>query len=148
MLTTETPVISVMTVNPITVGPEISLDKVQELLDLHQVRHILVVNEEKSLIGIVSQTDLTMLGMIKNGPTVTNLESSSLSVSDVMTSELVSLEPDDSISRAADLFLTKEVHALPVLDDGELIGIVTSHDLLRSIFEDVLPLSFTKWAKK
>lgn len=148
MLTTETPVISVMTVNPITVGPEISLDKVQELLDLHQVRHILVVNEEKSLIGIVSQTDLTMLGMIENGPTVTNLESSSLSVSDVMTSELVSLEPDDSIRRAADLFLTKEVHALPVLDDGELIGIVTSHDLLRSIFEDVLPLSFTKWAKK
>lgn len=143
MLTTDAPIISVMTVNPVTILPETSLVRVKELLSLHQIRHLLVVDKQKTLVGIVSQTDLAMLDTVD-----LNLANRSekrnatdLCAADIMTQALISIEADDSIGLAAALFLTRKLHALPVLDDGDLVGIVTSHDLLRRVFQDVLPLS-------
>ena len=51
-----------------------------------------------------------------------------------MTKYPISLEPDDTIGLAADIFLANRFHALPILDDDVLVGLVTAHDLLRYSF--------------
>ena len=148
MMTTEAPVISVMTVNPITITPDTKLERVRELLKQHRIRHLPVLGDNKSLVGIVSVTDLAMLDRLEAEGVDTNgqLATAGLTAADLMTRDVIGLAPDDTIGLAADLFLSRELHAAPVLDDGELIGIVTSHDLLRRVFADVLPLDNTRAA--
>jgi CBS domain-containing protein len=51
-----------------------------------------------------------------------------------MTKYPVQLDPDDSIGLAADIFLANKFHALPIVEDGVLVGLVTSHDLLQYSF--------------
>ena len=48
------------------------------------------------------------------------------------------LEPDDTIGLAADIFLANKFHALPVVEDERLVGIVTTHDLLKYSFTAVM----------
>ena len=55
--------------------------------------------------------------------------------SDIMSSAPLHIESEDSIGLAADIFLANKIHSLPVIDDGELVGIVTSHDLLLYAYE-------------
>ncbi len=142
MLTTEAPVISVMTVNPITISTTTSIVEIRSLLKQHRIRHLPVLGSDSKIVGLVSITDLAMLNRFpaeklrhKN-----NHSSSAMTAVDFMAHDIVGLAPDDTIGLAADLFLSREMHAAPVIDDGELIGIVTSHDLLRLVFADVLPL--------
>jgi CBS domain-containing protein len=54
-----------------------------------------------------------------------------------MTTYPVFLEPDDTIDLAADIFLANKFHALPILDDGQLVGLLTTHDLIRHVFSEV-----------
>jgi len=148
MMTTESPVISVMTVNPITITADTSLVEIRALLKEHSIRHLPVIGEHNSLIGIVSMTDLAMLDRLDAEQTLSEGKpvTVQLTAAELMTSEVIGLAPDDTIGLAADLFLSRQLHAAPVLDDGELIGIVTSHDLLRRVFADVLPLDNTRAA--
>lgn len=141
-MTTEAPVISVMTVNPITIKANTSLERIRELLKLHRIRHLPVLGEDNKLIGIVSVTDLATLDRldVDKNSTAEAISPRELTATDLMTSEVIGLAPDDTIGLAADLFLSRALHAAPVLDDGELVGIVTSHDLLQRVFADVLPL--------
>jgi acetoin utilization protein AcuB len=53
---------------------------------------------------------------------------------DIMSTNPLSLEPEDTIGLAADIFKANALHALPVVDEGELVGIVTTHDLLTFAF--------------
>ena len=136
MISTDAPVISVMTVNPITIAPATSIGDVRNLFRKHRIRHLPVVDPvSRSLMGILSMTDLAMIDRVdfSNGY-------SELTAADLMTREVIYLAPDDTIGLAADMFLSQALHAAPVLDDGELVGIITSHDLLRRMFADVLPL--------
>lgn len=60
------------------------------------------------------------------------------------------LEPEDKIGTAAELFLDNRFHALPVVSDGYLVGLVTTFDVLRYEFKkNILNLYFTKmfWIK-
>jgi acetoin utilization protein AcuB len=51
-----------------------------------------------------------------------------------MTKYPLQLSPDDTVGLAADIFLANKFHALPIVDDGQLVGIVTAHDLLSYSF--------------
>lgn len=51
-----------------------------------------------------------------------------------MTPYPIQLDPDDSIGLAIDIFLANKFHALPIVEDGALLGIVTTHDLLEYAF--------------
>jgi CBS domain-containing protein len=59
----------------------------------------------------------------------------SMTVGEVMAREPITVEPRRTIEEAAVLMLQKHVHRLPVVDDGRLVGIVTSVDLVRLIAE-------------
>jgi acetoin utilization protein AcuB len=55
---------------------------------------------------------------------------------DIMSREPLKIESADTIGLAADIFRANALHALPVVDDGELVGIVTSHDLLNYAYSE------------
>ena len=84
--------------------------------------------------GIISKNDYLkirhMLAYTWSGEAIILEYYAKMCAADIMTSEPLKIESSDTIGLAADIFLANELHALPVVDDGELVGIVTSHDLL------------------
>jgi len=87
-------------------------------------------------------TDLTVLQLdtpfrrIKStaGKTYSKKTYNNIFAKDIMTENPVFLNPEDSIGLAADLFLENIYHAIPIMEDGVLVGIITTHDLLAYAF--------------
>lgn len=102
--------------------------------------HHLPVLSGKKLIGMVSFLDLMRVnfadsfGVDKNQAVYEVLDRT-LSVEDIMSKDLVTLESTKTIQDAAELLAEGSYHALPVVADGELVGIVTSADLLKYLLK-------------
>lgn len=115
-----------MSKSVITIDLNDRINKVQELFDEHNIHH-LVVLEGGSLAGIISTDDL-LKAYQKDGKNLTLAR-------DIMTPNPMTIEQDDNIGLAADIILANKFHALPVLDGLELVGIITSHDLIRCFYD-------------
>jgi len=115
--------------------------EIKALFDDNHFHHLPVLDDKNQLMGIVSKEDLyKALYMVSLGtrkPDYSHLEYGYISASELMTKYPVFLEQDDLIELAADIFLSNKLHALPILDDGELIGIVTTHDMMQYAFTDM-----------
>ena len=114
---------SIMTTNLITVGPSDTLQTVKDILISRRIHHVPVV-EEGIMVGLVSIDDLFKLN-------INHSDYGNTLVSTVMTKKLAKVESTDKIGTAAEVFMEHLFHALPVVDDGKLVGIVTSFDLLK-----------------
>lgn len=118
---------SIMTKNVVTVSSSDSLDKVKTLLFEKHFHHIPVVDDGK-LVGIITSWDLMKLNKKFE-------EYGGYKVKDVMTTKVASLGPDELIGAAAMIFLKHLFHGLPIVDNnGTLVGIVTTHDILKYLF--------------
>lgn len=108
--------------------------KIKKLFELGGFNHLPVVDDMAMIKGIISKKDFTKLALelSKNtsGETYSEKWLTNLKANNMMTPKPIYLNPNDSIQLAANLFLENTFHALPVLEDGVLVGIVTSHDLL------------------
>ena len=122
---------SIMTTNLITVGPSDTLQTVKDILISRRIHHVPVVEEGK-MVGLVSIDDL-FKSNINHSDYVNTL------VSSVMTKKLAKVESTDKIGTAAEVFMEHLFHALPVVDDGKLVGIVTSFDLLKYEYNKEYP---------
>jgi CBS domain-containing protein len=123
---------SIMTRNVVTVSPEDSLDNVKELLFEKHFHHIPVVDGSR-LVGIVTSWDL-----VKSERKFKDY--GSLKVKDIMTKKVATLGPNELIGAAAMIFLKHMFHGLPIVDDsGNLMGIVTTHDVLKYEFVKEYP---------
>lgn len=108
--------------------------KIKTIFDENNFHHLPVVDDMAMVKGIISKSDFTKITY----PLTTNTSGkiysqkfyNSLTAKDIMTNNPIYLNPDDRIGLAADLFLENQYHALPIVEDGVLVGIVTSHDLL------------------
>ncbi|RMF01162.1 MAG: CBS domain-containing protein [Bacteroidetes bacterium] len=133
------PVSKIMSTQLVTVVPEAPLYRVKEVLDKHSFHHLPVVESGHKLVGIISDDDFRRftdrLTKETTGKTWTGKEFTALTAKDIMTTYPISLDPDDTIGLAADIFLANQFHALPVVEDGELLGLVTTHDLLAYCFK-------------
>jgi CBS domain-containing protein len=129
----DTSVREIMSRNVITVQEYDRLSKIEDLWKSNPIHHLVVLNAGK-VVGIVSKID-----MLKayNGLSVGmgNNVLSSVSVGQVMTRNPLSVEPEDTIGLVADIMLANKFHSIPVIEDGELAGIVTSHDLIKYGFQ-------------
>ena len=141
-MNTNLAVSNIMTTELITVNPDDKLDKVQQIFKDHLIHHIPVVDSGRQLKGMISKVDmLTFLNNLSTqttGPTWSKYQFSTLTASRVMTAKLITIEPDDTMGLAADIFLSNKLHALPVVESGELLGLVTTHDLLKFAFKDTV----------
>jgi acetoin utilization protein AcuB len=125
----------VMTANPVTVSPQAPLQEALEQMQGLRVRHLPVVQENR-LVGVVTWTDLLRAAL---PPLVSAEMSRSLSlpqdlkVSDVMTREVITVSPGDTVEEAATLMRRHRIGCLPVLDREQLVGIVTKSDLFDAL---------------
>ncbi|MGD0311997.1 MAG: CBS domain-containing protein [Acidimicrobiales bacterium] len=110
---------------PVTVPPQCSLEEAARLMGHHAVGALLVISGDE-LVGIVTDRDIAVRGVGAGRPSTT-------SVDDVMTEHLVTIEGSADILEAYRVLKSAGVRRLPVLEAGELGGIVTVDDLLVAI---------------
>lgn len=138
------PVSRIMTKELITLGVNDSLEDVKKLFDTHSFHHIPVVDKDGKLLGIVSKQDFLYFlhGFSdKSGDETGHALLNKTKVEKIMTTGLAKLEPTMHINVALEVFKENLFHALPVVDDdGKLVGIITTYDIIRAISEDPIAL--------
>jgi len=132
----DAPVSTIMTAGPETVGPLTPLLAVREIIFRMRVHHVPVVSG-KQLIGIVSSNDLLRVGPEGRFASVGRVDAvfEGMPARDAMTPDPVVLAPSDPIRRAIELLREGSFGSLPVVDDGELVGIVTVSDVLGLVLD-------------
>lgn len=132
-------VATIMTTDLITLHPKDTLLDVKRVFDEHRIHHIPVV-EFKKIVGIISKYDL--LHYERSFPQVEYkdvFEESRLKtyqLGDVMIKKLAVLSPDDRINVALEVFKENVLHAIPVVDNGDLVGLLTTHDVIRALADN------------
>jgi tRNA nucleotidyltransferase (CCA-adding enzyme) len=109
-----------------TIRPEITIAEAQRILLRYGHSGLSVVNNQDSLIGIISRRDLDIA--LHHG-------FSHAPVKGYMTGNLKTITPDTSLPEIESLMVTYDIGRLPVLDDGRLVGIVTRTDILRELHQ-------------
>ena len=127
------------------VSPGATLEEAFAVMRRENVRHLLVVDEDE-LVGIVSDRDLrhqeaphkkepgepwSLRDIYRFGD--------ELCVRDVMTEDVITVDPDEPTARAASLMVENKVNCLPVVRGERLVGILTSSDLLAALVYAVDP---------
>jgi acetoin utilization protein AcuB len=119
----------------ITVRPDTPVLDARHLMVQERIRHLLVTNERGELMGIVTDRDIKLnLPSQATSLSVWELNHllTRLTVGKVMTQSVITVGPDREARDAAQLMLDHTIGALPVVDGGRLVGIVTETDLLRA----------------
>jgi len=110
-----------MVTDLVTVAPDDPVELVANLLDWHRIRQVLVEDSDGSLVGLVSYRAIVRRFADENAP-------AGVTVADVMKREPVCVPPDMAPLRALELMRQFGVGALPVVSDGQLVGLITEHD--------------------
>ena len=132
------PVKDIMSKDLITVKPDTSAREIIQLFQKHDFHHLPVVAERK-VKGIISKLDLLdffedMSTWIDNKEQTRYLVDNT-SASELMTNNPITVKPDDTVEFAIGIFRENFFHSLPVVDDDELVGILTTYDILCSAFK-------------
>lgn len=132
------PIQSIMTSELVTVKANEPLPIIRAIFDKHKFHHLPVIGESGNLLGIISREDFHKVAYVLSIDGDRGFDSlrkfEVLVAEDIMTKYPLHLDPDDTIGLAADIFLANKFHALPIVEDGKLVGMVTSHDLLAYSF--------------
>lgn len=125
-----------MTAAPIKCAPDTTLAKVYEMMQDNEIRRLVVVDRDE-LAGIVTQSDIlrALPILTEHGDDATRLLMVTRKVSDVMTYDPVTVDPEDSILVAAERMLEYQVSGLPVISGGCVVGIITESDIFRLVVE-------------
>jgi len=131
-----TPVSKIMTANPITVNTTNNVKEVAQIFAEKNIRHIPVVSGA-DLVGMISKTDIERISFVsENQDPKANIQIyEGLNIDQIMTKQLDTVESKDEIRDAAKMLASGKYHALPVLNDGNLEGIVTSTDVIDYLLE-------------
>lgn len=126
-----------MTTNPFTVSPSTTVPEAVELMQTNNVRKLPVVSHGR-LVGVVSQSDIDRASpsratSFSAGELIYLI--SKLKVSQVMTADPITIGPDALLDEAAILMRDNKIEILPVVENGELIGVITESDLLEAFVE-------------
>ncbi len=131
------PVSNIMTRQVLTLTPDNTLHDADRLFKQRKFRHIPIVSaEEGKLIGILSRTDLLRLSFAdhfgEDGEALADTAVyNMLTIEQVMIGSPVVVQADQSIKEVAEILAEREFHALPVVQDTTLVGIVTTTDLIQ-----------------
>jgi len=126
-----------MTKNPISVSPDTSILEAWKIMQNSQIRRLLVMDKGK-LVGIVTERDLrsvspsqaTSLSIFE-----INYLLEKLKVKDAMTPNPITVDADAPIEEAALIMRDNKISALPVIENGEVVGIITESDVFRAFIE-------------
>ncbi|OZV69224.1 CBS domain-containing protein [Winogradskyella aurantia] len=134
------PVSSIMSKDIIALHRDDDLETAELLFKRHKIRHIPVVDKDV-IIGMLSYTDLLRISFadaVDSYETdVDTLVYNMFTIEQVMAKNIVSVPSNTSIKKVAELLAKREFHALPVVDKGILVGIVTTTDLINYLLKQL-----------
>ena len=125
-------VVDIMTKDPLTVTPTETIGQADELMNTNKIRQLPVV-QGKDLVGIVTDRDIRsfLSGSLLEGVEARE-EALNTKVREIMTTEPMTVSPDDDLQEAIELMIDEKIGGIPVVDEAEgLVGIVTYVDVLR-----------------
>jgi CBS domain-containing protein len=142
MLVTE-----IMTKDVITISPDASLKDIGLIFKEKRISGIPVIDDYGNIAGIVTLTDmLRILDRIYTwkelqkkvrGSSLSDIrqeEKSKAKVKDIMTKDVFTISPNETVDYVVRIMLIKNIHTFPVIEEGKLVGIVGKRDLIYACF--------------
>jgi CBS-domain-containing membrane protein len=141
----------VMTKEVVSVTTETTIRELAEIITAHRIGSVPVLDSEGTLLGIVTESDLIEQDKSFHIPTVISLfdwviylesekkfekelkRMTARTVADIFTKEVLTVTPETPVSEIADIMSGRKIHAVPVVAEGKLVGIVSRIDLIRSM---------------
>ncbi len=124
----------------VTVSPDTTLARAEKILEEKQINHLLIMNKNGGLAGILSDRDVKR-SLASSATTLSAHELNYLldkvTVGMIMSSNLISITPGTTIERAASIMQENRINALPVIEDGRTTGIITSSDVMGVLLEAI-----------
>lgn len=132
------PVSEIMTKDLVTLTVNDDLVTAEEVFKKHNIRHIPIV-DGSTIIGMLSYTDLLRISFAdavdEHEQTVDTMVYNMFTISQVMARDVISVPSNTTIKEVAQFLAQKEFHALPIVDDGKLLGLVTTTDLINYLLD-------------
>ncbi len=132
------PVSTIMSKNLIALNRTDDLERAELLFKRHKIRHIPVVSGEV-IVGMLSYSDLLRISFAdavdESEANVDTLVYNMFTIDQVMVKNVTTVNSQTSIKEVAKILASKEFHALPVVDNGILVGIVTTTDLINYLID-------------
>lgn len=144
----------IMTRDVITVTPDTDVTQATRLLLENGINGLPVVDEKRRLVGIVCQSDMiaqqkriplpSLFTLLDGYITLTSAKHfekevqkiAAARVEQAMTADPVAVRSDTSLEDIASLMVEKKLHTLPVVDGGELVGVIGKEDVLRTLMSE------------
>jgi CBS domain-containing protein len=141
----------IMTKDVVTVAPDTSIEELSTLLVSNEISGAPVVNAEGAIVGMVTENDLISRNKRLHIPTVVSfldaviyLESSkkfsddvkrltATKVGDICAKKIVTITEDTTLTDIATIMSEKNVHLLPVVRSGKVVGIVGKRDVVKAV---------------
>jgi len=141
----------IMTKELITVSPETEIVHATKLLLENRINGVPVTDETGKLVGILCQSDLiaqqkklpvpSFFTFLDGLITLTSMKQfekqvqkiAAITVAQAMTPNPIAVRPDTGIEEVAALMVDNNFHTIPVVDEGDLVGIVGKEDILRTL---------------
>ena len=131
------PVSTIMSTHLIKLNVTDELTKAEILFKKNKIRHIPVVSGNK-LVGMLRYTDLLRISFadaVEEDEVIDVMVYNLFTIEQVMTKKLSTISPETSIKEAAEILSTKEFHALPVVENDLLVGILTTTDVIKYLLK-------------
>jgi CBS domain-containing protein len=120
----------IMTSAIISVSPDSSLNDAMELIIANRISGLLVIDDAGGLVGILSEADRIRLLVESETP------DDGASVAQYMTRNVISVKPDTELAEIAELLMRSGIRRVPVVDNGDVLGLISRHDLMCAITKE------------
>jgi len=115
----------------VAVAPSDTIAVATQILNEKGIGAILVRETSDKIVGIVSERDIVR-GIARHKGSCLDMK-----VSDLMTSPVISCQPDDSIDKIMQLMTDRRIRHLPVMQDGDLLGIISIGDVVKRRISEI-----------
>lgn len=127
-------VADIMATNVITLKETDNVHEARMLMKQYSIRHIPIVGEHKQFAGMLTQRDLLnhAFKIVENyGFSKLAQREERTPISEVMTRDCMTLRSDSTLRAAGEFFITHKHGSIPIVDDGQVVGILTSIDFIK-----------------
>ncbi|MEZ4860084.1 MAG: CBS domain-containing protein [Caldilineaceae bacterium] len=124
-----------MTAPALVVSPQTTLLDAYHYMTENDIRRVPVVDHHSALLGILTMSDIqrTVPLFFQQEDLATDLLLNDQKVNQVMSTDPITISPDDTVQDAAELMLEYQVSGLPVIEEGRVVGILTESDIFRLV---------------
>ncbi len=113
----------IMTKDPVCVSASAPVTEAASEMKSENIGDVIVLDDDRQICGIVTDRDIT-IRVVAEGRDV-----SSVKVGDICSRDIQTLAPDDDVSKAVEIMRDRAVRRLPIVENGQPVGIVSIGDL-------------------